>query len=614
MATDNLSATIITLIFILSIELTRASCPLDLNYVSFVRWDKSHCQDSNQNFTGSNTCCQTLSALYAVGVSRYLQQSSFFRFQDMRTSVSCLDEFQLKLNNLSLPSNLVSKCLDPMKFYANTTDGCANISTLQDWSEILGPFTELDTNCRQNTANLSYCDACVSAGLRVQAKLVSIDGNTSHAVDCFFFVVLYAAGVANLLGPGSIGAVSCMFGISVEQDGNFENSNGGGHFQWKKALIFSLVGGFVALLAIFCWWSRRKKMKRNSISHSGVDLESKDYQEKEREWRPKASITKFKVEELEKATERFSGGNFIGRGQFGLVYKGKLPDETIVAVKKIINTDTQQEEHFRNEVEIIGTLKHRNLVRLIGYCVSNKNGENERYLVYSYMSNGSLYDHLLGIQECDYANSRKPLSWPQRKSIIWDIAHGLAYLHNGVKPPVYHRDIKPRNILLDADMRARLADFGLIKQRRETEAPNLPTMAAGTYGYLAPEYALNGQLTEKSDVYSFGVVMLEIMCGRKALIFSTSNDGLEQPSLITDWAWSLVKNEKLDQALDPSLLVNKKCVNENTKNVMKRFVLIGLMCAHVKVDIRPGILDALKMLEGEIEVPIIPNRPLHTWS
>ncbi|KAB2620436.1 receptor-like protein kinase [Pyrus ussuriensis x Pyrus communis] len=156
-------------------------------------------------------------------------------------------------------------------------------------------------------------------------------------------------------------------------------------------------------------------------------------------------------------------------------------------------------------------------------------------------------------------------------------------------------------------MRARVADFGLVKQSMEGQS-HLTTRVAGTHGYLAPEYALYGQLTEKSDVYSFGVVILEIMCGRKALDLSSS--GSPRAFLITDWAWSLVKSGKAEQALDFSLVRDGDNANSNPKSIMERYLLVGILCAHVMVALRPTILEALKMLEGDIEVPQIPDRPM----
>ena len=238
----------------------------------------------------------------------------------------------------------------------------------------------------------------------------------------------------------------------------------------------------------------------------------------------------------------------IGKGGFGVFYKGKLSDGSPVAVKKIIESDIQRDEDFRKEVEIISNLCHRNLVLLRGCCISSNNDDKEtgegkqRYLIYEYMLNGSLDDHIFG---------GTPLTWPQRKSIIIDVAKGLSYLHYDIKPAIYHRDMKATNILLDREMRARVADFRLAKLMRCRES-NLTTRVAGTHGYLAPEYKLYGQLTEKSDVYSFGIVVLEVMCGRKALEAASGSESM----VITDWAWAIVKAGKEAEALDSALLRN----------------------------------------------------------
>lgn len=456
----------------------------------------------------------------------------------------------------------------------------------------------VDTNCRPDLTDLTACDACVSAGFRVQARLLEIDGNSSHYIDCFYFAILYAAGIVNEFGPESNGAVSCIFGIIPES---------GSKKKHHSLLIFGLTGGIVAILVMsglvgmYFWWERRKN--RDRLGDWGLEESGSRPRV-----RPNTGSIWFKIHELEKATDNFSSKNFIGRGGFGIVYRGVLSDGSVVAVKKVLESEFEGNSEFCNEVEIISNLKHRNLVLLRGCCVNGKDEdyerrEDQRYLVYDYMPNGNLDDHLFPSSS---GLLKPPLTWPQRKSIILDVAKGLAYLHYGVKPAIYHRDIKATNILLDADMRARVADFGLAKQSREGQS-HLTTRVAGTHGYLAPEYALYGQLTEKSDVYSFGVVVLEIMCGRKALDLSSS--GSPRAFLITDWAWSLVKEGKMGKVLDASLLRDGDGEHLNPRGIMERFVLVGILCAHVMVALRPTIMDALKMLEGDIEVPAIPDRP-----
>ncbi|XP_051132920.1 probable receptor-like protein kinase At1g11050 [Andrographis paniculata] len=565
-------------------------CPLNFDYVSTVPWNASDCRNS-QNATQTR-CCQTLLSLYGISLSYHLKKTSDFHLLDLPTSISCLDSFQSNLDSLALPSNLTSLCLNPAQF-VTSPDTCASIRTSQDWVKKLGPSTAVDSSCKPDLTVPTSCDACVAAGFAVQKQLVGIDGNQSHSLNCFYFTVLYAAGIVNQFGPESNGALTCIFGLPV-----IAPARNGASKNRHLALVLGLIAAGVAIVSIFSllglYLWRCKKCGRG---RRWGGLEEGRRSESRLRRRPSTVSIWYKFEELEKATERFSDANFIGRGGFGLVYKGVLSDGTVVAVKKIIESDIEGNAEFCNEVEIISNLKHRNLVPLRGCCVTTGNDESNRYLVYDYMPNGNLDRHLFPGSDGRHST----LTWPQRKSIIVDVAKGLAYLHYGVKPAIYHRDIKATNILLDAEMRARVADFGLAKQSREGQS-HLTTRVAGTHGYLAPEYALYGQLTEKSDVYSFGVVVLETLCGRKALDLSS---GSPNEFLITDWAWSLVRAGKAEKALDASILDG----GDSPKGVMERFLLVGILCAHVMVALRPTIVDALKMLEGDIEVPVIPDRP-----
>nr|XP_023904151.1 probable receptor-like protein kinase At1g11050 [Quercus suber]POE45686.1 putative receptor-like protein kinase [Quercus suber] len=592
---------------------TSATCPMDLSYVLRIPWNQSLCQNTEtihdttaQNVATTQTCCQTLLSLLGIGLAHRLKETSLFNLPELPTSTSCLNDFQSKITALSLPTALVSSCpeLDPLRLVISP-NVCAHIETTKDWVNKLGPTTALDSGCKSDLTDLTSCDACVAAGYQVTKELIARDGNTSQAKDCFYFAVLYAAGIVNEYGPESDSVLTCPLGLQL----NSEEGGDKGH----SGLVFGLTGAGAAvavmscLLGMYFWYDRRWRRKKGEGSNLmyGHDLEE---QGSKLRVRPNTGSIWYKIEELEKATDNFSQKNFIGQGGFGMVFKGALVDGTVVAVKKVVESDFQGDAEFCNEVEIISNLKHRNLVPLRGCCVVDGYEEydergSQRYLVYDYMPNGNLDDHLFPSGASGMGKS--PLTWPQRKSIILDVAKGLAYLHYGVKPAIYHRDIKATNILLDADMRARVADFGLAKQIKEGQS-HLTTRVAGTHGYLAPEYALYGQLTEKSDVYSFGVVILEIMCGRKALDLSS---GSPRAFLITDWAWSLVKAGKVEEALEASLSKNDDSVNSNPKSVMERFVMVGILCAHVMVALRPTILDALKMLEGDIEVPAIPDRP-----
>ncbi|XP_027348448.1 probable receptor-like protein kinase At1g11050 [Abrus precatorius] len=572
-----------------------AMCPVDMNYVLTVPWNSSSCLNfqplPTQNQTHNTLCCQALLSLFGIALAENLKKNSLFQLPNITTSTSCLQDFQSKLTSLSLPNNIVSSCFDPLQFVI-TPNICAHIQYKQDWQSRLGPTPLLNTACKPDLSDLTNCAACVDEGLKVVQMLNSIDGNTSHSKGCFYFTIIYVAGIVNQLGPESRGAMSCIFELPI-------NSQVGSRRKSHHALVYGLIAAFVAFLGItfsllgFYFWYTRW-VKRKNIENLPAYAEPMEQTSGPR-LRPNTSIW-FKFEDLEKATNNFSPQNIIGKGGFGIVYKGILSDGTMVAVKKIEESDFQGDAEFYSEVEIISNLKHRNLVPLRGCCVVDEEDENpdyrKRYLVHDYMPNGSLEDHLFP----------KSLTWSQRRSIILDVANALVYLHFGVKPAIYHRDIKATNILLDADMRAKVADFGLAKQSSESRS-QVNTRVAGTRGYVAPEYALYGHLTEKCDVYSFGVVVLEIMCGRKALELSSS--GIPT-FLITDWVWSLMKSGNLEKALDSSIITD----GNSARNILGRYLGVGILCSHVMVDSRPTILDALKMLEGDIEVPPIPDSPM----
>ncbi|KAI5384660.1 hypothetical protein KIW84_071605 [Lathyrus oleraceus] len=461
-------------------------CPVDMNYVLTVPWNPSTCHTQNKPL-----CCQTLLSLFGIALAQNLNKNSLFQLPNLSTSISCLQDFQTNLTSLSLQNDIVSSCFDPLQFVI-TPNICARIQSKQDWFSSVGPASLFNTSCKQDLSVSTNCDACVDQGLKVQEKLNQIDGNSSHSKDCFYFTILYIAGVVNQFGPENSGVMSCILELHL-------NSQVVSRKKSHHALVFGLIGASVAfmaimfsLLAFYFWytgWVKRKSTE-NFLSHADPTEQRSILR-----FRPNTGSIWFKFDELVKATDNFSLQNFIGRGGSGIVYKGILSDGTTVAVKRIEESDFQGDDEFYTEVEIISKLKHRNLVPLRGCCVVDENHKQEhrnRYLVYDYMPNGNLEDHLFPTM--DNKEEKKLLTWAQRKNIILDVATGLVYLQFGVKPAIYHRDIKATNILLDAEMRARVADFGLAKESSESRS-QLNTRVAGTYGYLAPEYALYGQNT-----------------------------------------------------------------------------------------------------------------------
>lgn len=249
------------------------------------------------------------------------------------------------------------------------------------------------------------------------------------------------------------------------------------------------------------------------------------------------------IEVLRQVTDNFSENNILGKGGFGVVYKGELHDGTKIAVKRMESgaMGTKGMNEFQAEIAVLTKVRHRHLVALLGYCING----NERLLVYEYMPQGTLAQHLFEWQELGYP----PLTWKQRVTIALDVARGVEYLHSLAQQSFIHRDLKPSNILLGDDMRAKVADFGLVKNAPDGKY-SMETRLAGTFGYLAPEYAATGRVTTKVDVYAFGVILMEIMTGRKALDDTVPD---ERAHLVTWFRRVLVNKDNLPKAIDQTL-------------------------------------------------------------
>ncbi|KAL3536295.1 hypothetical protein ACH5RR_004756 [Cinchona calisaya] len=325
---------------------------------------------------------------------------------------------------------------------------------------------------------------------------------------------------------------------------------------------------FLALCALLLIWVYSRKFKHVKSS----DTLAKDIIKMPKE---------FSYKELKVATKGFDSIRIIGHGAFGTVYKGILPDSgDIVAVKRCSHSGQGKTEFF-SELSIIGTLRHRNLVRLQGWC----HEKGEILLVYDLMPNGSLDKALF--------ESRMVLPWPNRRKILLGVASALAYLHQECENQVIHRDIKSSNIMLDEGFNARLGDFGLARQVEHDKSPDA-TVAAGTMGYLAPEYLLTGRASEKTDVFSYGAVVLEVASGRRPI-------EKEVTSNLVEWVWSLHREGRLLSAADSRLC------GEFDEAEMRRVLLVGLACSHPDPMARPTMRGVVQMLVGEAEVPLVPR-------
>ncbi|XP_056687399.1 cysteine-rich receptor-like protein kinase 6 isoform X2 [Spinacia oleracea] len=328
----------------------------------------------------------------------------------------------------------------------------------------------------------------------------------------------------------------------------------------------------VALLIALCTNHFRKKAKKAKKASESLSLDIGNGLE---DFTTTDSLM-FELNTLQAATNNFSNDQKLGGGGFGNVYKGVLPNGKDIAVKRLCRISEQGIESFKNEAVLIAKLQHKNLVRLLGFCLTRE----EKLLVYEYVPNKSL--------NCFLFDPRKQaeLDWPTRYNIITGIARGLLYLHEDSRPRIIHRDLKAANILLEADMNPKIADFGLARIFEAEQTEEGTSIIAGTYGYMAPEYAMYGQFSIKSDVYSFGVLLLEIVSGKRI-----NNKFLQsgQGDLLT-CAWRSLKDEKPLEFMDPTLR-DSYSIDE-----VLRSIHLGLLCVQENADERPNMSTIVFML------------------
>ncbi|XP_057536076.1 L-type lectin-domain containing receptor kinase SIT2-like [Amaranthus tricolor] len=318
-------------------------------------------------------------------------------------------------------------------------------------------------------------------------------------------------------------------------------------------------------------------------------LRRKMFEEVKEPWENEYSSHRFSFKDLYFATKGFKDSELLGSGGFGKVYKGLLPNtETQVAIKRVSHDSRQGMREFVAEIVSMGRLRHRNLIQLLGYC----RRKGELLLVYDYMPNGSL-DKVL-FRSSDF--SCNP-SWSQRMNIMKGVASALLYLHEEWEQVVLHRDVKASNVLLDADMNAKLGDFGLARLYDHGSNPR-STNIVGTVGYLAPELSITGKPTPATDVFAFGVFLLEVACGKQP--FRLLNfDG--EDMILVEWVFDCWKKGDVLQTSDPKL--GGYYIDEEMELVLK----LGLHCSHPKPEIRPTMRQAVQFLQKDAVLPDVPS-------
>ncbi|EOA13078.1 hypothetical protein CARUB_v10026084mg [Capsella rubella] len=351
----------------------------------------------------------------------------------------------------------------------------------------------------------------------------------------------------------------------------------GKHRGLRKLVVLGtgvLVGVLVVAVFMFAYIFRHKQSassERTSIANRLLC-----------ELAGNSSVPFYTYKEIEKATDSFSDRNKLGTGAYGTVYAGEFPNSSWVAIKRLRRKDTTSIDQVVNEIKLLSSVSHPNLVRLLGCCIA----DGEPFLVYDFMPNGTLSQHL------QHERGQTPLSWPLRLAIASQTANAIAHLHSSVNPPIYHRDIKSSNILLDYEFNSKISDFGLSRLGMSTdfEVSHISTAPQGTPGYVDPQYHQDFQLSDKSDVYSFGVVLVEIISGFKVIDFTRPYSEVNLASLAIDW----IGRGRVVDLIDPCLKTNK---DPKTFASIHNLAELAFRCLSFHRNMRPTMIEVTEDLQ-----------------
>ncbi|XP_050288911.1 G-type lectin S-receptor-like serine/threonine-protein kinase At1g11330 [Quercus robur] len=363
----------------------------------------------------------------------------------------------------------------------------------------------------------------------------------------------------------------------------------------KKIVAITVIIGtfFISICTYFLWrWMTKQKARKTKAKEILLFNQGEARQKYHNDNLNQVRVQElplFNLEKLASATNNFHLSNKLGQGGFGPVYRGELSNGQEIAVKRLSKASGQGLQEFMNEVIVISKLQHRNLVRLLGCCVEG----DEKMLIYEYMLNKSLDAFLFD------PNKEKLLDWKKRFNIIEGIGRGLLYLHRDSRLRIIHRDLKASNILLDKELNPKISDFGLARIFGGNEDQANTNRVVGTYGYMSPEYAMEGRFSEKSDVFSFGVLLLEIISGRR----NTSFHHDEQCMSLLGFAWKLWNVDNIVALIDP--MISEPCFEME----ILRCIHVGLLCVQDFVKERPTISVVISMLKSEIVDLPHPKQP-----
>lgn len=536
-------------------------CPLDFGNLNFTTV-KSACFTPDRG-----RCCRFVNAVVAISMSRYTNITSELAVPSSSSAI-CLETISDTLQSNGISPDVMAFCGLGTKITADFhCKGRTNVEEMEGTPY----FRDVQMSCVQSLSSFDSCKRCLNASFTFLHNLEGVDDNVtiSRCRDATFVTIVsygdsdfandkascffnakgleqsVSKGKGKVLAPAPSASISSS--PSPEKMRELENSDAANQSQWNRTLS--------------------SRTRRNL-----------------HEWNkgPPSTFRRFSRREIRIATDDFS--TIIGKGGFGTVYKARFKDGLVAAVKRM-NKIAQQDE-FCKEMELLGRLHHRHLVTLIGFCAE----QHERFLVYEYMENGSLKEHL-------QAPIKTPLNWRIRIQIAIDVAAAMEYLHFYCDPPLCHRDIKSSNILLDENFVAKVSDFGLAHAAPcgSSNFEPVNTDVRGTPGYMDPEYLVTQELTEKSDVYSYGVLLLEIITARQAV---------QDNKNLVEWAQKYILEDcNLSEMVDPNL------ENIYDYEQLQSFVNIVRMCTQREGKSRPSIRQVLQLLYDRLDITC-PNSAL----
>ncbi|KAM3247142.1 cysteine-rich receptor-like protein kinase 25 [Capsicum annuum] len=484
---------------------------------------------------------------------------------------------QFKGNLSAMFDNLITQATtvnSNLKYAGTNSDEISPFQRLYGMVQCLPDLSAVDCRaCLKNAfseiGNLSLSDAEVP----VSGRVLFASCNVRH--ELFPFLINASATGQKALPPST----------SQWNEDQGENTS--------KTKLISIIISVIALIAVVlagaCFHlvktTRRRIEKEGGVKSQesqllnmiGETLDENDDFGSEKKGSSR-ELPVIKLDFIRVATQNFSEENKLGEGGFGPVYKGTLTNGIAIAIKRLSRTSGQGLKEFKNEVVLIARLQHRNLVRLLGCCLEG----NEALLIYEFMPNKSLDFFLFDSRENEI------LDWRQRLHIIKGIAKGILYLHEDSRLRIIHRDLKASNVLLDKDMNPKISDFGMAKMFSGNQREANTNRVVGTYGYMAPEYAMEGLFSAKSDVFSFGILILEIVSGRK-------NNGCvsENGQSLLNFAWKLWREEHGIELMDPCL--SRSCVGTETT----KCIHLGLLCVQQDPADRPTMSSVVSMLESD---------------